>query len=190
MSKRISLILLSIIGILAIAGCNATKIPRAYLPNPNKLKTSITGSWIEVTIRSDTSSIKTDLSGELIAIQNDTLFILSDVQLNAIKVTNIDEAILYIFKNQGGRFAIYTGLSIVPDIIGAIAYAVPGFLILGVPILVTGSVIAIVEGGNKSNRLFYPERNSIKELGKFARFPAGMAPEVRRDELILVKTIY
>lgn len=170
MSKRINILLIFITGLLIFTGCNATKIPRNYLPNPHEMRNNITGSWIDVTIHSDLADgLNVQLSGELIAIQSDTLFILSDIQLSAIKSVNIDTAILYIFKNQGGKFALITGLLIVPDIIGAIAYSMPGFLFLGVPVLAVGSAFAITEGIGKSNRLLYPGRNTFEQFRKFAR---------------------
>jgi hypothetical protein len=189
MSKRISALLIFSISLLVFAGCNATKIPAGYLPNPRAIKKSVTGSWIEVTINSVSGDVKKIvLAGELVAVHFDTLFILSDVQLSFVKRVNIDAATLYIFKNQGGKYALLTGLLIVPDIIGAIAYSIPAFLLLGIPVFVVGTALTIVEGTNESNRLIYPGGNSFDEFRKYARFPAGLPPSLNRNELHLLKT--
>ena len=175
---------------MVLTGCNATKVPANYLPNPGQVKRSIAGSWVEVTFHPDSNYYqKNVLSGELIAVQNDTLLIMSETNLSAVKINNINNAILYIFKNQGGRFALLTGLLIVPDVIGAIAYSMPDFLRLAIPVLITGTVITTIEGMSRSNRLFYPGVNSIEDFRKFARFPAGILPGVNRNELRLVKKV-
>ena len=188
MSKRISTLLIFFISLLVFTGCNATKIPAGYLPNPREIKKNVTGSWIEVTINSDSGVVKKIvLSGELLAVHFDTLFILSDIQLSAVRRVNIDAATLYIFKNRGGKYALLTGLLIVPDIVGAIAYSIPAFLLLGIPVLVVGTALTIVEGISESNRVIYPG-GSFEEFRKYARFPAGLPPSVKRNELHLMKT--
>lgn len=190
MSKKIKSILISALILLIITGCDSAKIPSYYLRSPKEAINGITGSWVEVTMIPTPGKAKSlGLSGELIAAQSDTLYILSDIKLSAISKNNIETACLYIFKNQGGKYALFTGLLLAPNIIGAVAsggeYA-GGFLAMGIPMSITGIIITIMEGSSKSNRLIYPSRNSIEEFRKFARFPMGIPPELDKNELRLM----
>jgi len=188
MSKRIRTILIFTIGLFLIAGCNSTNIPQSYLRNPKEVKKGITGCWIEVTEKSNTGKVQaSNLSGELIAIQSDTLYILSEIQLSAINKNDIATAILYIFKNQGPKYALITGLLIAPNIIGAVSSDYPGeFMTLAIPIALTGIIITIIEGTSKRNLLIYPSKNSFEEFRKFSRFPMGIPPGLDKSELRLV----
>jgi hypothetical protein len=188
MSKRIKTILIFTIGLLLIGGCNSTNIPESYLRNPKEVKKGITGCWIEITAKSNIGEVQaSNLSGELIAIQSDTLYILSEIQLTAINKNNLATARLYIFKNQGPKYALNTGLLITPNIIGAVSsdYGVE-FMTLAIPIALTGIIITIIEGTNKRNLLIYPAKNSIDEFTKFSRFPMGIPPGLDKNELHLL----
>jgi hypothetical protein len=192
MSKRIRAILISTISLLLIGGCNSTNIPKDYLRNPKDAAKSIAGSWIEISRKSAFVDAQVSkLSGELIAVQSDTLYVLSEIKLSVIETDSIGTARLYIFKNQGGKYALITGLLLVPNIIGAMAnggeYA-GEFIQLAIPLAVTGITIAIIEGTSKNNQLNYPAYNSIEEFRKFARFPTGIPQGVDKSELHLINT--
>lgn len=187
MSKRINSILILAGFILFLSGCYVSKIPVSYRHSPRSLKTEITGHWTEVKLNSkDISDHDKTLSGELIAIQSDTLYLLTSTGLKAIHTSNIDNAILYIFMNQSGIFGVSTGLLYVPDIIAALSYAERGFLALGVPWVITGTIVTVIEASDKSNLLNYPYYAQLQELNKFSRFPQGMPPEIDKSRLHLI----
>jgi hypothetical protein len=187
MLKRINSILLLSGFILFLSGCVASRVPVDYAYNPGKLKRVITGNWTEVKLNSrDITGNETALSGELIAIQSDTVYILNGLGLQGIHKSNINEAVVYMYKNQAGTFAIVTGLLYIPDIVASIVIGTPGFLFIGAPWLVIGSVLSIVEGSDHSNLLKYPYSNQLQELKKFARFPQGMPPGIDKSRLHLL----
>jgi hypothetical protein len=109
MSKRIKYILALFVCILYLLACNTVKIPTEYRFKPNEVNKTNTGCWIDIKIRGLTNSEpEVKLSGELIAIQADTIFILTDLQLNGIPSSGVNEAVLYVFNNQGGHFFLAT----------------------------------------------------------------------------------
>jgi hypothetical protein len=189
MSKRINVILVFSVFIICLLGCSTANIPVSYRFNPSDLKKEITGNWIEINMHSK-SNVSPDmgLSGELIAIQSDTVYILTEEQLNSIQINKINEAILYIFSNQGGKYAVATGLLYLPDIIAAIVTRIPSFLVFGVPLVIVGSSISIYEASENSNRLIYPKENILEDFKKYARFPQGMPQGITKEKLHLIIT--
>jgi hypothetical protein len=165
------------------SACKTAMIPSGYRFPLRDARKEITGSWIDINTRSKTGEA---LSGELIAIQNDTLYILTSEQLTGISSEKVKDAVLYIFINRSGSFAAVTSLVFVPNIIAAIGYKMGGFLILGIPWVITGTILSAVESGDKSNLLIYPERDNLSKFRDFTRFPKGLPPDVDRSKLHLV----
>jgi hypothetical protein len=189
MSKRINPILVIFVCIVFLSGCSSARIPVGYRLNPRDVKREFTGSWIEVNMHPYTiANPETKLSGELIAVQSDTLYILTKLRLSSIQLNKIQEATLYIYYNQAGKYALATGLLYLPDIIAAIANSISGFLAIGVPWILGGSIIACSVGLDDSNLLIYPGRNRIEDFRKFARFPQGIPKGVVKDKLYLIST--
>lgn len=173
--------------VLLLSACKTAMIPSGYRLPLRDVKKEITGSWIDINKRTRAGPGSADtLSGELIAIQNDTLYVLTSSQLIAIPSENVKNAVLYIFINRSGSFASVTSLVFAPDIIAAIANKLGGFLILGIPWVITGTILSAVESGDKSNLLIYPERDRLIEFRDFSRFPRGIPPEVDKSKLHLV----
>lgn len=189
MLKRINFILVFIVFIICLLGCSTANIPVSYRFKPRDLKKEITGNWIEINMHSK-SNINPDikLSGELIAIELDTIYILTEEKLNSIQINRINEAILYIFSNQAGNYAVTTGLLYLPDIIAAFVTGIPYFLEFGIPWLIVGSSISIYEASDNSNRLIYPKENILEDFKKYARFPQGMPKGIIKEKLHLIIT--
>lgn len=187
MLKGTNQILILSVCFVLLSGCRTAQIPSGYRLAPREVKKEIAGSWIEINSRTQAGQETLQvLSGELIAIQNDTLYILTSEQLTGIASKKVNEAILYIFTSRAGTLATITSLVFVPDIVGAIVNRIPGFLILGIPWIVSGSIFTGFELGDKSNLLIYPDRNRLSEFTDFTRFPKGIPPEVDRSKLHLI----
>jgi hypothetical protein len=169
-----------------LSGCYSEDIPKAYLPRPGEVETQVTGSWVSLNYHSlqDRNNSK-KISGELIALQ-DSLYVLNEFQLYAIDINEVDTAILYLFRNQTGNYVITTAVMLIPNIFASIANNMPEYMILVIPWAVTGTVISIIEGTGNKDKLVYPKRNSLEDFRKFARFPMGMPPDMKRNELTLL----
>jgi hypothetical protein len=170
-----------------LSGCSSVEIPATYLPRPRDVKTELTGSWVAIHYHSTQDrNYSKKISGELIAIQTDSIYVLNDIQLFSIDMSMIDTAILYLFKNQTGNYVVATGLLLIPNIVAAFGNSMPEFMVLVIPWAVTGTITSLIESSGHKDRLEYPKRNSLEDFTKFARFPMGIPPEVKRNELILL----
>lgn len=187
MPRRIKTILLLTGLIIFLSGCSTVRIPASYRYSAQQLKREITGSWIHIklNLRENTGQAP-ELSGELIAIQSDTIYVITPQGLKGVQVTRIDEADLYMFMNQPGMYAAITGLLSLPDLIAAVVLDMPGFIILCAPWIVTAGIISIAEGTNHSNILNYPTFCSLEELNKFARFPQGIPAGIDKTRIHLL----
>lgn len=186
MSERINKIIQLIVCLAFLTECQNSMIPRAYMPAPSMAGKSIAGSWIVMTVQQDLPlSRQPEISGELIAIENDTVYLLTDSALVKIKQVDVSTALLYPFKPQSTAFALITGLSLLPNILGAVLRPDPGaaVLIVGIPLAVTGIFMGIWE--NYGSLMRYPQKYSLKDLGKFSRFPQGMPPDLDPGNLHL-----
>jgi hypothetical protein len=187
MPRRIKTILILTGLFLFLSGCSTVKIPSKYRYSAQQVKREITGSWIHIKLNlAAYTDQETELSGELIAIQSDTVYVITPHGFKGVQIAKIDEADLYMFMNQPGLIAAVTGLLYLPDLIASVVFDMPGFLILGVPWIITGSIITIAEGSNHSNILNFPSFCSLEELNKFARFPQGMPPDIDKTRIHLL----
>jgi len=184
MSGKINTILLLLFCLTFLPQCQKSMIPASYLPKPEDATTGIKGSWIILNTHNDTfSPVEESISGELIAIQSDTVYLLTDSALMAVNSNMINSALLYLFKPQTAVMPVIAGLSYLPDAIGAIAKAERGFLLIGVPLLVTGAVMSAIESGR--NVMKYPDKCKLNDLTKFARFPQGLPQGLDPEKLHL-----
>jgi hypothetical protein len=173
-----------------ISGCRNLLIPASYMPPPKEVKKNITGSWIRIVTPSDTApDINRELYGELIAVQSDTVYALTDSGFIAVNKDNIRSAVLYIFKPPAGTISLITAISLLPNFIGAFIGSEYTFYFLemGIPLLIAGATMAATEIPGNS-RLDHPLKNPIGDFTKFARFPQGLPPGLNRNSLYLVTT--
>ena len=186
MSERINRIIQLIVCLLILTECQNSMIPRAYMPDPSMAGKSVAGSWIVITIQQDLQlSPQAEMSGELIAIENDTLFLLTDSAFLRIRQGTVSTAVLFPFRPQSKAIFVITGLSLLPTLIGAIIRPDPGaaLLIVGIPLVVTGTLMGMSE--HYGNVMRYPQKYSLNDLGRFARFPQGMPPDLDPGKLHL-----
>jgi len=84
------------------SGCTATSdIPSGYLKNPREMQTMANGCWIYINqdVR-NSGTLAGEISGELIAAETDTFFVLTRNTIAAIPVKEIKNAKLMLFKDQ------------------------------------------------------------------------------------------
>ncbi|MCU0472252.1 MAG: hypothetical protein MUC93_02645 [Bacteroidales bacterium] len=188
MSKRVKAILVLLISLVLLPGCQETMIPTGYLPGPNKVYKGITGSWIILSVIGDTiTGFKAELSGELIAVQSDSLYVLTEAGLQVLNKKNINSAVLYLFAPQGAVGPFISLMLFIPNIIGAISSPefAGSFLGIGIPLLVTGITEGIIETGGNS-KLKYPGRYLLEDFVKYARYPQGFPPALNREQFHIV----
>ncbi len=163
-------------------------IPAGYNRAPKQINKSITGGWVDASVIPDTSNDTiTMLSGELLALEDDTIHILTGrTGLISLNINRIKSIKLYFFAYL--NIPLFGFLGVIPNIVGAISqtdYAGP-FLLLGVPLFVTSLVMAIVDHNEGNSTLRYPKKNSLDEFSEYARFPQGLPPDLQKEKLHLV----
>lgn len=186
MSERIKQIIQLAVCLVFLTECQNSMIPRAYMPEPSRAEKSITGSWIVMTIQQNLPlSPKADISGELIAIENDTVYLLTDSAFVKVHHNTVSTAVLYPFRPQNATVPLIAGLSLLPNVIGAILNRDAGayLLMVGIPLAVTGTFMGIWE--YYGNIMRYPQKYNLTDLGKFARFPQGLPPGLDPGKLHL-----
>jgi hypothetical protein len=180
--------------LLFLPACHASRIPKTipegYVPHLREIKERVTGSWVDISIRDSSSTAGNfKYSGELIAIDNDSIFLLTLDKLTSFNINSLAKAKLYIFISPVMVYGVATALVFLPNLMGMLSsgsdYSI-NFLALGIPWLLTGSISTLIEEANNKNLLEFPGKNKLEEFRKFGRFPMGIPPEVNRNQLHLL----
>lgn len=190
----ISKVIRIIIVCAVLAACQPSNVPRVYLTKMSETENNPYGAWSAAELNQPhPESEKNILSGELIAIDEDSVFLLvEDHNLLGFPKSYARRIELITHKNQAGTYGTLTAAFLLPSIIGAIAYSsdpeyASGFLLIGIPVFITGVSITLIEAAGKKNMLIYPETHTLFDLQKFARFPSGLPEQLKRDELTMKK---
>lgn len=165
-----------LLSIFLISGCAIVKTPAGFLPRGKKAESNVYGSWMAAICQTPQDSInQVAIGAELIAIQNDSVYLLSPDTLCVVSIHSIEHATIVTHKYDVGIFALWTGLALTPNLIGMVAteYA-GGFMMIGIPLAVTGLITSLIDAKN-SYKIEYPgDVYSVREMNKFARFPQGI----------------
>lgn len=172
-----------LISLMIVSGCQDQMIPAAYLPKTSEVRSDAYGKWIKVSSYTDSlTNLPVELSGELIAIESDTIFVLTEVDLITIERNHISAGAIYLFKSRKEpKFGL---IGLIPTMIGIVStgdYA-GAFFMLGMPLILTSFLQAVIKGNGILN---YPDKATMDDLVKFARYPQGMPPDIIRDSLHL-----
>jgi hypothetical protein len=165
-------------------GCASTSAPRGYLPDVNEAQQDANGAWIVVRVTEGgfagggtTAGGATHVGGygELIAVAQDTIFVLAEDRLLALPRTRIAAASLTAYDSDAGLFGLWTAL-------GTLSTVSHGYVLsLSAPVwLIFGTISSVSESYAPRER--YPGK-TWEELGKHARFPQGMPPSMDRQAL-------
>lgn len=181
--------------------CQTVQIPKAYQVKPARQKYNLYGCWMKMEYCQKPDTVVRKTEGELICMGSDTLYLLSkDSCLSRIAAGDISKACLITHRNLSNVYARTTGLFLVPNLVGALATAgtslgifastvyvdtAVGFLALGVPVILVGVPLIIIEFAAKRNMLRYPQKATLEQINQFARFPAGRPPGIDLDLLLL-----
>ena len=183
MSKNRNRIFALLSSLFILSGCQNPMIPSGYVPGIKEVSSGVYGAWIKVKAFSDSiENLSLELSGELIAVSNDSLYVLTEVDLIALHRDRISGASLYLFRSR--NLPMFGFLGLIPTFIGIVASADygAGFFVLGLPLLTTTVLQAVLKGNSV---LLYPEKATMDDLVKYARYPQGLPPGINREILHL-----
>ena len=162
---------------LSLIGCASTSAPSGWLPSPANSASDVYGGWATVEI--DSADKRQDIQGELIAVEFDTMYVLSRRGLHAVPKKYILNAKVAYFEGD------YSGIS-AWTLLGTISTISHGFyLLITAPLwIVTGSLTAASVSHNQV--VEYPD-HSWDELKMYSRFPQGLPASLDRQSLKLKK---
>jgi len=156
----------------------------AYNTRVGEVRTDPYGCWVDFVLKVTNDT----LSGELICVENDTVFILGDHnQLYDLYLRSIKSYRIYTYKNRTGTYAALTALYTAPALIGDIAYPdyAGSFLALGSIPATPGVIQTLIEAsGEKGIISGTPDYGHIK-IGNYARFPFGRPQGLELSKLTL-----
>lgn len=162
--KRALCIVLITFGVL-MSGCASNTAPQGWLPAPSDSGKVSFGGWIEV---GDVS--KNRIAGELIALSEENIYVLTDSSLVPVPREGIQYAQVtaYNIEEETDRLKLVTGLGTLSTLSHG------GYLVFSAPLwIIAGSATT----GQFSHWpvIQYPKQ-PLAEMTKYARFPQGLPP--------------
>jgi len=164
-AKRIVIASIFVIFPILLLGCASTTAPRHWLPTAEEAQQEAYGAWITVEYNT-TSSDKRIAEGEFIAVNGESVFVLTSEKLVVIPQKQIKQGRLVTYDSKYGVLGIWT-------LVGVLSTPSHGIgLIISAPVwIVLGSIIT---SGQSYEPIETTPVKSWDELRKFARFPQGM----------------
>jgi hypothetical protein len=161
--------------IVLFAGCATTTAPWKWLSGASETQSQAYGGWFQTT---ETVNPKVEnFAGELIASQNDSVFILTGLGLKAIAWEQITRAKVTMYDSKANQIGIWTSL-------GTLSTMSHGwFFLLSAPVWITTGTIFWITQSYKP-QLKYPNK-SKEDFRKYARFPQGLNESIDRTTLIV-----
>ena len=162
--KRIVIATISVIFPVFLLGCASTTSPRHWLPTADKAQQEAYGAWI--TVEYHTGSLERIAEGEFIAVNGESVFVLTSEKLVVIPQNQIKQGRLVTYDSKYEVLGIWTLLGVLSTPSHGVG------LIISAPVwIVLGSVIT---SGQSYEPIETTPAHSWNELRKFARFPQGM----------------
>ncbi len=173
---------LIVLAVVATIGCTSTGAPRKWLPDAGEAQQQAYGGWI--TVRMFANPNGSHVQGELIAIQEDSVFVLAGDTLVIVPKSGVHSARVAAYDSYAGRLMTWT-------LLGALSTASHGVAaIVSFPVwIAVGSLSAASQSSRPIHNLPANAFDEIRPaetwdaLKPFARFPAGLPAGVDRSVL-------
>ena len=159
--------------ILIYSGCAASNVPDNWLSEPEDMATNTYGGWITVDY---SSNLKEEfrISGELIAISNDSVYVLNEI-FYAISKNDILSARLVCYESNYGKMAPLV-------LLGTLSTISNGwFLIFTAPMWIIGGTISTATRSH-APIINFPQTD-FDEFVPYARFPQGLPKGINRNKI-------
>lgn len=162
--EKLIIICLCILPAAFALRCASTGAPRGWLPNAKQAQQETYGAWIWVEY--SRGSTKQRAEGELIAVERDSIFILTQDTLVAIAESEIELGRLTAYDAKDRLLAGWTA-------VGSLTTLSHGFgLLATLPLwVVSGSISTVAQSFAPIEEL---PVESWDDLRKYARFPQGL----------------
>ena len=150
--------------LIYISGCASNSAPRKWLSPPFAAQQEGFGGWISV--KYHTGDLETEIHGELIAVNQNQLFIFTTQGVKSIPTNRISRIKLTAYDAEVGKLTSWTALGTLSTLSHGIysVFTAPSWII-------TGALTA-------RSQSFVPQLNSPPEswdtFRNYARFPQGL----------------
>lgn len=159
--------------LIPLMGCATNSAPSRFLPSPEKARTDSYGGWVEL-VYSHPQGLRY-AAGELIAVTQDSAWILGDVDRLVVPFAAVRSGKLTGYSHGGAAVVGYTFLGMLSTVANG------WFLILTAPMwLITGTVAGVAQSHLPQDRL---RPLTWTRLARFARFPQGLPAGIRLEDL-------
>lgn len=170
-----TIIIIGLIGILA-GGCATVKTPRGYLPKAKEFEYEVFGGWMALIYHEKDSTRFAATGGELIAVHNDSVYLLGFDSLIIIPADNVERGVLVLFKKETGKYALWSSIGLISSVSNGV------FAIGTAPLWLIMGIITTVSESQAKNFRLYPQRSWV-EIRKFSRFPQGIPEGLNLNQL-------
>lgn len=156
--------------LILLEACATTSAPKGWLEEPETMQRKSFGGWITVNGNSPNPC-----DGELIAVNSDTIFVMTPIELRAIPTKSVYHAKLTAYQSHQGELGAWTVLGTLSTLshgVGLI-FTAPAWLLFGS--IATSAQSHVPE-------IIYPKK-PWGDLKAFARFPQGLSNEIDRSAL-------
>ena len=162
--------------IVFLAACVSNPAPDGWLPPADVTATEAWGGWIVVDTATGARSDPQELSGELIAVDRDSVFVMSDSTLVAVRRSRARQGTLFAYDAKWNRLAGWG----VAGTFGALSNG--WFFGLTGPIWIISSTVASANQ-SKAPRVEASDSSGWDGMRLYARFPQGLPPGLDRRAL-------
>jgi hypothetical protein len=164
---------MTLAALVTAAGCASYTAPPGYLPTASAAPFDIHGGWIDVLTRTPDGPER--VSGELIAVTADSIWVLSPDGTRVVPTAAIRSGELVGWDGQAGTVGAAT-------VIGTLSTISNGYyLVFTAPTWVlVGTVAAINQSNLPIQELPVADWSALRP---FARFPQGLPPGIDLDGL-------
>ena len=165
----------SIILVVAVAGCASNPAPSGWLPGATDVPIEPYGAWVELGIGS--AEPERTVSGELLAVHQDSLFVFVYGNLEAYSITEIRQARVAWYESGASMLMIWT----VAGSLASVSHGAFGMITL--PLWILGGSLASASQSKSPFVDYDPGKSRPESLRPYARFPQGIPPDIDRSRL-------
>jgi hypothetical protein len=174
-----TILTVGLFGFVLLCRCAATSnAPRDWLPQPEELRREVYGSWIKLEYASN-SNLKTQLSGELIAVNQDSIYIVDDVMFHALPLVKIQSGRLEAYRSDADWMSGWVMLGSLSTLSNG------GFLIFTAPMWLIGGSCSSWARSREPMIDYQP--SSWSRLIPYARYPQGLPLDFDRKHIYIKK---
>ncbi len=167
MRSRECIPILALASACALGCASAPTAPRDWLPTAKEAPSGAFGGWIELELLAERD--RPEVDGELLAIQNERVYVLQGESVRPVPIDSIYKAKLTWYDSQPGQVAAGT-------VLGTLLTLSNGwYLVFTAPTWIIGGSVA--SSTQSREPIIEESKHAWSEFVPYARFPQGLPPD-------------